>query len=324
MPLRRLRLLGFALLVWIAVAAGLPSPAAAQSCTLSITPLAFGDIDVTANAQVDSNAMATVACTGLAFSTVGVCLDLGPGSGGGTSAANRFMLNGANQLRYGLFSDASAGSPWGSDAWAGGGASPVGFNIVLSAGGSGSRNLTIFGRVYSGQSTAAALAYSSSFTGANARIRYGLVSFLLGCNLLTAAQTTSFAVTANVPATCRVTTNPLSFGSFGVLSAQQDASTTLAPTCTSGTAYQIGLDGGLSGATNPTLRRMTKGAEIVTYGLYRNAGRTQAFGQTLGVDTLADTGSGASQPITVYGRVPAQATPSPGLYSDTIVVTVTY
>ena len=300
------------------------APAVAQSCSLSITPLAFGDIDVTANAQVDASATATVSCTGLAFSTVGVCLDLGPGSGGGTSAANRFMLNGANQLRYGLFSDASAGSPWGSGAWPGGSASPVGFNIVLSAGGSGSRSQTIFGRVYSGQATVPPLPYSSSFTGTDARIRYGLLSFLLGCNLLTNSQTTSFAVTANVPATCRVTTNNLSFGSFGVLSAQHDASTTLAPTCTNGTSYQIGLDGGLSGATNPTLRRMTKGAEIVTYGLYRNAARTQAFGQTLGSDTLSATGNGVAQTATVYGRVPVQTTPSPGLYSDTIVVSVTY
>jgi len=308
----------------IGVLALLPAPAAAQSCSLSITPLAFGNIDVTANAQIDASATATVSCTGLALSTVGVCLDLGPGSGGGSSAANRLLVNGANQLRYGLFSDASAGSPWGSDAWPGGSAAPVGFNIVLSAGGSGSRSLTIFGRVYSGQATVAPLSYSSNFTGANARIRYGLLSFLLGCNLLTISQATSFAITADVPATCRVTTNDLSFGSFGLLGIQHDASTTLAPTCTNGTAYQIGLDGGLSGATNPTLRRMTKGGESITYGLYRDGCRTQAFGQTLGSDTLSGTGSGVAQTASVYGRVPAQATPSPGLYSDTIVVSVTY
>lgn len=323
MPVGRFARLCLAVTMLV-ITALLSVPAAAQSCSLVITPLAFGDVDVTANAQVNANATATVSCTGLALSTVGVCLDLGPGSGGGTNAANRFMLNGANQLRYGLFSDTPGGTPWGSDAWAGGGASPVGFNIVLSAGGTGSQSLTIFGRVYNGQPTAAPLPYASSFSGANARIRYGLLSFLLGCNLLTVTQTTSFAVTANVPATCRVTTNPLSFGSIGMLSTQQDASTTLAPTCTIGTAYQIGLDGGLSGATNPTLRNMTKGAEIVTYGLYRNAARTQAFGRTLGSDTLAGTGSGLAQTATVYGRVPPQTTPSPGLYSDTVVVTVTY
>jgi len=260
----------------------------------------------------------------LALATVGVCIDLGAGTGGGTSAANRIMSNGSNQLRYGLFSDAAASVPWGSGAWPGGSASPVGFNITLSAGGTGSHSATIFGRVYSGQATAAPVAYSSSFSGTDARIRYGLLSFLLGCDLLTVTQTTSFTVTANVPATCRITTSDLNFGAVGLLAAPQDALTTLAPTCTNGTAYQIGLDGGLSGASDPTLRRMTKGSETVTYGLYRNTARTQPFGNTLGSDTLADVGSGLPQTTYVYGRVPAQATPSPGLYSDTILATLTY
>jgi outer membrane usher protein len=39
---------------------------------------------------------------------------------------------------------------------------------------------------------------------------------------------------------------------------------------------------------------------------------------------VASTGNGASQPFTVYGRVPPQTTPTPGAYSDTVTVTVTY
>ena len=299
-------------------------PAKAQSCSLSITPLVFGDVDVTANAQVNAMATATVSCTGSALLPVGVCIELGPGTGGGTSAANRTLANGANQLNYGLFSDAAASVPWGSGAWPAGGASAVGFNLALSLSGTGSQSTTIYGRVYSGQATAAPVTYTSSFSGTDARIRYGLLSFLLGCDLLTVTQSTSFMVSANVPATCRVTTSDLSFGSVGVLSAPHDAFTTLAPTCTNGTAYQIGLNGGLSGAADPTLRRMTKGSEIVTYGLYRNTARSQPFGNTLGVDTLAGMGTGLAQTSFIYGRVPAQATPSPGAYIDTIQATVTY
>lgn len=299
-------------------------PAAAQSCSLSITPLVFGDVDVTANAQVNGTATATVSCTGSALLPVGVCIELGPGSGGGTSAANRTLANGANQLHYGLFSDAAASAPWGSGAWPAGGASAVGFNLTLSVSGTGSRSVTIYGRVYSGQPTAAPATYSSNFSGTDARIRYGLLSFLLGCELLTVIQSTSFTVSANVPATCRVTTSDLNFGSVGVLAVPQDAVTTLAPTCTNGTAYQIGLNGGLSGATNPTTRRMTKGAETITYGLYRDVARSQPFGSTLGLDTLTGIGSGLAQTSHVYGRVPAQATPSPGPYADTIQATVTY
>lgn len=317
-----------ALCLWVVlIAAGsllARTPAAAQSCSLSITSLVFGDIDVTANAQVNGTATATVSCTGTALLPVGVCIELGPGTGGGTSAANRFLTNGGNQLRYGLFSDAAASTPWGSGAWPAGGASAVGFNLTLNASGSGSRSVTIYGRVYSGQATAAPVTYTSNFSGADARIRYGLLSFLLGCDLLTVVQSTSFAVSANVPATCRVTASDLNFGSVGVLTAPHDAFTALTPTCTNGTAYQIGLNGGLSGAANPTLRQMTKGAETITYGLYRDTARSQPFGGTLGLDTVTGIGSGLAQTSYVYGRVPAQTTPSPGPYADTIQATVTY
>lgn len=320
------RLLALCLWAVLAVAGSLlaSAPATAQSCSLSITPLVFGDVDVTANAQVNGTATATVSCSGLALLPIGICIELGPGTGGGTSAANRTLTNGANQLSYGLFSDTAASVPWGSGAWPAGGASAVGFNLTLSASGTGSRSVTIYGRVYGGQATAAPVPYTSSFSGADARIRYGLLSFLLGCDLLTVVQSTSFTVSANVPATCRVTTSDLNFGSVGVLTAPQDAFTTLAPTCTNGTAYQIGLNGGLSGVTNPTLRRMTKGAEAITYGLYRDTARSQPFGSTLGLDTVTGIGSGMAQTSYVYGRVPAQATPSPGPYADTIQATVTY
>ena len=69
---------------------------------------------------------------------------------------------------------------------------------------------------------------------------------------------------------------------------------------------------------------MTSGAAIVNYSLYSDSGRTTVWGNTVGTDTVAATGSGASQSYTVYGRVTAQTTPAPGTYSDTVTVTVTY
>ena len=69
---------------------------------------------------------------------------------------------------------------------------------------------------------------------------------------------------------------------------------------------------------------MTSGANTVNYTLYSNSGRTTLWGNTVGTDTVAATGNGASQSYTVYGRVPTQAAPAPGTYTDTITVTVTY
>jgi len=48
------------------------------------------------------------------------------------------------------------------------------------------------------------------------------------------------------------------------------------------------------------------------------------WGNTVGTNTVAGTGTGNSQSLTVYGNVPAQATPPAATYNDTITVTVTY
>ncbi|EEF26199.1 conserved hypothetical protein [Ricinus communis] len=40
--------------------------------------------------------------------------------------------------------------------------------------------------------------------------------------------------------------------------------------------------------------------------------------------TVAGTGTGNAQLLTIYGRVPPQTTPSSGTYTDTVVVTLTY
>lgn len=313
----------FALLLLLQLAAA-QQPAVAQSCTLSVSALSYGPVDVTANAVIDMTASVNVACTGLPAQLVGICIEIGPGSGGATDAGSRFMANGANTLRYGLFTDAGRTTAWGSGLWPAGGGTVPGVNLVLSLGGSGSYSRAIYGRVYGGQPTALPLAYASVFSGADIRIRYGLLSFLLGCDLLTVIGTASFAVTADVPPTCRITAGNLDFGSVGVLAAARDAGSVLTPTCTNGTPYRIALDGGLSGASDPAQRRMAKGAESVIYGLYRNAGRTAVFGSTPGIDTLAATGTGLGQGTSVFGRVPPQPTPSPGLYSDTVVATITY
>jgi spore coat protein U-like protein len=88
--------------------------------------------------------------------------------------------------------------------------------------------------------------------------------------------------------------------------------------------YTLSLNGGNSGATDPTQRKMTSGANQLTYGLYQNSARSSPWGSTAGSNTVGGTGTGASQVITIFGRVPAQTTPAPATYQDSVVVTVTY
>ena len=58
--------------------------------------------------------------------------------------------------------------------------------------------------------------------------------------------------------------------------------------------------------------------------MFRDAGRTQNWGNTVGTDTLAGTGNGSSQTLTVYGRLPGSQTLNVGSYTDTVVATIDF
>jgi spore coat protein U-like protein len=133
--------------------------------------------------------------------------------------------------------------------------------------------------------------------------------------------TTTFSVTATVLANCVVSASPLAFGNYSSL--QLDATTTVTVTCTSGTTYNVGLDAGVGSGATVATRRMS-GVGTLNYTLYSDSSRTTVFGNTVGTNTVAATGSGAAQPLTVYGRIPGGQYPAAGNYTDTITVTVTY
>ncbi len=140
-----------------------------------------------------------------------------------------------------------------------------------------------------------------------------------------ATVTTNLGVRIVIQNACTVATpGDLDFGTQGVLAANIDNTATLNVTCTSGAAYNIGLGVGAGSGATVTTRKMTNGAATVNYTMWRDAGRTQNWGNTVGTDTLASTGTGTAQAHTIYGRVPPQTTPAAGTYTDTVVVTVTY
>lgn len=141
-----------------------------------------------------------------------------------------------------------------------------------------------------------------------------------------ATATGQFNVTITIQSNCVVqSATDLAFGSQGVLTGNVDAQSTISVQCTNTTPYTVGLSAGNGTGATVASRKMTgPAAATVNYSVYRDAARTQVWGTTIGTDTVAGTGNGSVQPISVYGRVPAQATPAAGSYSDTITVTVTY
>jgi spore coat protein U-like protein len=140
-----------------------------------------------------------------------------------------------------------------------------------------------------------------------------------------------FSVTLTIVAECVIrSTATLAFGSLGVLggpggTATNDATTTVAVQCTDTTPYDIGLnEGTTSGGTTTTRLLAGSGSATVQYKLYTDTNHTINWGNTVGSDTSSQIGNGASQSYTIYGRIPAQTTPAPDSYSDTVRVTITY
>lgn len=153
-----------------------------------------------------------------------------------------------------------------------------------------------------------------------------LAQSLLTGSAVAAVATSNMTVRITITAECKVqTASDLDFGSKGVIDANVDQTSTIGVQCTSGQTYNVGLGAGAGTGASVALRKMTgPAAATVNYTLYRDTGRTQPWGETVGTDTAAGTGNGNVQNLTVYGRVPIQATPAAGVYTDTVAITVTY
>jgi spore coat protein U-like protein len=215
-------------------------------------------------------------------------IPLNAGTGAGATETVRKMTGPAGAtLNYQLFQDAARTINWGNTT-----------NDELT--GTGNANLTVYGQIAAGQVVAAGT-YTDTINSA----------------------TTSFQVTTVVQATCTITANPLAFGNYSGL--MLNSSSTISVTCSKATAYNVGLNAGTTTGATVANRSMTGPAStLLKYKLFSNSGYTTNWGNTVGTDTVAGTGSGAAQPLTVYGQIPAGQLVRPGSYADTITATVTY
>lgn len=303
----------------------LPSLCLAQSCSFTATDMSFGAVDTLGGGPVSSTATISISCTGALLTSprILICPGIGAGSGGASSAAARQMKNGTSSLNYQLYADSGHSLTWGSNNWPYPALPPV-FATNLNILGFVNTSTTLYGSVFGGQGAAAPGSFVSNFTTADT---YFIYRYSTDTSCATPSGTlagVTFAVNANVAANCLVSVGNVDFGTRGVLSANVDAQGSVTATCTAGTTYTISLSGGTANAA-PTARKMSKAAETVTYGLYKDTNRSQPWGDaTTPGSTMAGTGTGSAQVLTVYGRVPPQTTPTPGTYTDTVVVTLTY
>ena len=140
-------------------------------------------------------------------------------------------------------------------------------------------------------------------------------------------KNTNLGVSATVTANCSVVANPVSFGNIDTLSSTAVLGTgSIQVTCTNGAGWTAQADiGAGSGATFAT-RRMTYSGNTLNYTLYRDAARTEIWGDgTSSTYTVTGTGNGSVQTFNVYGRIPgSQTSAPPGGYSDLVGITITY
>lgn len=139
-----------ALTALLLLAALAPAPAHAAggaSCSLSATPLAFGDYAPASTKPSDFTASITVTCAALGATTVPIHGTIGLIGPGGDSA--RQLTNGARRMRYQLYLDPARTVPWGNS-----GSGTVSISCVAGPTTPIQQTLTVYGRILARQSGA--------------------------------------------------------------------------------------------------------------------------------------------------------------------------
>lgn len=147
---------------------------------------------------------------------------------------------------------------------------------------------------------------------------------------------TTIAANYVVPSFCQLdSTSNVDFGNIsdiGTTSRDYTAQGAINATCNNGTPYSIYLGDG-NNRISGGFRRMTNGSsQYIPYQLYKDSAYGTVWDATGGTTTVggsggvSKTGSGTSQISNVYGKIPqgTAISSTPGNYSDSIVVTVTY
>ena len=163
----------------------------------------------------------------------------------------------------------------------------------------------------------------------------GITAFLLSVScaftgIAKAAEqhlTANLAVSAVVVPNCRLTVEPLAFGSYDPLGvhsiANLEATAALVLTCTRDSHATIVMDGGRN--AGPGLSRgLALGTDRLEYQIYRDSARTQVWGR--GADSRSVLAQGLRSPseLVVYGRILGGQEVAAGNYTDVITATVDF
>lgn len=127
---------------------------------------------------------------------------------------------------------------------------------------------------------------------------------------------------------CRISgIQNIDFGTIdGNFTSHKDSNSgSISVTCTLGTTYSIGLGDGNNGLSGQRRMMSSDLNTFINYDLYSDSAFTSAWGDIGSGHEKVDTGNGTSQTHTIYARIPSAQPPvAAGIYSDTIIATLTF
>ena len=293
--------------------------ARAQSCAASFSSLSFGsNIDILAGVAIDSAGGFYISCSGFGAGAprrVVVCV--GFGAGNNSTSAPRYLASDANRLAYDIYSDAARTTRWNATP----SLEPA---FVLTAA-SPSVTAPYYGRIVAGQRARPVGHYVDTIApDIRIRVLNDLEPQPSCASVNTPLQAAPFRVSATITPNCALSATNMVFPAKDAFVSNTDAQGAVYVICTTNAPYWIALDGGTSKAASPVARRMTLGNSSILYGLYQDAARARPWGSSQYIDTVAGTGGATVAAFPVYGRIPPQASPPPGTYTDLVTVTVNF
>lgn len=311
------------LIVGLLAAGAFATPAQSQ-CSIGATTVPFGNVDVLSGTATATGTVSVTCPGGFGnFPYIWLCSSIGVGTNS-TSVNNRTMKSGSNTLGYQLYTDSGMTTIWQYTP-------PNQYSAPYNNSTGATSNVTVYAKLLSPQTSPPGSYTDTYTTAAQAQVAGNVASTLPGnCGGGTGAL--SVTVTATVLANASVSATTLNFGSTSTLASNIDTTAMLTVQATNTTPYSIGLDNGLNASGSQRRARLGATSSFISYGLYTNAARSQAWSTTSAAGSctggagscVLGTGTGTSQTVTVYGRVPPQSVPAVGTFNDTVVVTVTF
>ncbi|WP_213384950.1 Csu type fimbrial protein [Acinetobacter pittii] len=187
--------------------------------------------------------------------------------------------------------------------------------------------------------TGSLIAYPQGTYTASVRLYWDMDLLGLSCgDLLGGWDSGDTLLTANfvVPSLCQLnSTSTVDFGNIndiGTTKHDYTAQGAVNTTCNFGTPYSIYLGDGNNRIAGGFRRMINSNNEFIPYQLYKDSNYSTVWDATGGVTNVGGTGgvsktaTGSAQTTTVYGKIPqgTAIASRPGVYSDSVVVTVTY